>query len=62
MQKVMLSLMKNFVVWFFFMLFKGNGHEVLSSTKTIGMLLLAGGTIYYVHLDLQQDNPTLELT
>jgi hypothetical protein len=45
MQKVMLSLMKNFVVWFFFMLFKGKGHEDLSIYKTFGMILLAFGTI-----------------
>jgi hypothetical protein len=52
MQKVMLSLMKNFVVWFFFMLFRGNGHEDLSVYKTIGMILLAFGTTYYVNLDM----------
>ena len=49
----MLGLLKNFVVWGFFMLFKGNGHEDLSYTKTLGMVLLASGTVYYVHLDLK---------
>lgn len=51
MQKVMLALLKTFLMWIFFMLYPGHGHEDFNWIKMIGMLLLAIGTVWYIRLD-----------
>ncbi len=54
MQKVMLALLKTFLMWIFFMLWKGEeGHEDFNIIKMFGMLLLSIGTIYYIMLDIE---------
>ncbi len=53
MQKVMLALLKTFLMWIFFMLYPGHGHEDFNWIKMIGMLLLAIGTIWYIKLDFK---------
>ena len=54
MQKVMLALLKTFLMWIFFMLWKGEGHEDFNIIKMFGMLLLSIGTIYYIMLDIEE--------
>ena len=52
MNKVMLALLKTFVLWIFFMIWPGYGHEDFNFIKMVGMGFLAVGTIYYINLDL----------
>lgn len=51
MQKVMLSLLKIFIMWIFFMIWKGVGHQDFNTITLLGMLLLAIGTFWYIYLD-----------
>lgn len=51
MQKVMLTLLKSFLMWIFFMIYPGFGHEDFNWIKMIGMFLLAIGTVWYIKLD-----------
>lgn len=53
MQKVMLALMKTFLMWIFFMSWPGEGHEDFNIFKMIGMFLLAAGTVWYIILDIK---------
>lgn len=52
MTKVMNALLKTFVIWIFFMIYPGMGHEAWSWPKALGMLCLSIGIIYYVKLDI----------
>jgi hypothetical protein len=53
MQKIMLALLKSIIMWVFFMLYDGEGHEEWSWVKALGMLLLVFGTIWFVKMDIQ---------
>jgi hypothetical protein len=53
MQKVMLALLKTFLMWIFFMAWPDEGHEDFNVIKMIGMLLLAAGTVWYITLDIK---------
>ena len=53
MQKVMLQLIKTVLVWVFFMLWPGEGHENFNIIKLLGMILLSFGTFWYIWLDLE---------
>ena len=53
MQKVMVSLLKTFTLWVFFMCWQQSGHEEWSWVKALGMLLLACGTMWYIDLDIK---------
>ena len=53
MYKVMLALLKTFILWIFFMLWPGYGHEDFNWIKMVGMFLLAFGTIWYISLDMK---------
>jgi len=52
MQKVMLALLKTFLLWIFFMAWQGHGHEDFIWIKAAGMLFLAIGTILYIKFDI----------
>lgn len=48
MQKVMAGLFKIFLLWLFFMIYPGYGHEDFNVVKMFGMALLSFGTVYYI--------------
>lgn len=52
MTKVMIVLLKTFLLWIFFMAWPGYGHEDWNFIKAAGMLMLSVGTIYYIKLDI----------
>lgn len=54
MQKVMLSSVKTFAVWLFFLCWQGPGHEPWSWVKMAGMLILTAATMWYIHLDNEE--------
>jgi len=58
MNKVMLALLKTFVLWIFFMIWPGYGHEDFNFIKMVGMAFLAVGTVYYINLDLKDIEET----
>ena len=53
--KVMLSLLKTFILWIFFICYTGNGHEDFNGFDLIGMSMIAVGTIYFVRLELSDN-------
>jgi len=57
--KVMLALLKTFLLWVFFMCYAGNGHEDFNYLDLIGMSMIAIGTVYFVRLELS-DNEVVQ--
>lgn len=54
MQKVMLSSIKPFVFWIFFICYQGAGHEEFDIVKFAGMILLTIGIFWYIYLDNEE--------
>jgi drug/metabolite transporter (DMT)-like permease len=54
MSRVMVALIKTFLLWIFFMLWPGYGHEDFNWIKMIGMFLLAIGTVIFVKLETEE--------
>jgi hypothetical protein len=54
MSRVMIALIKTFLLWIFFMLWPGYGHEDFNWIKMIAMFLLAIGTIIFVKLETDE--------
>lgn len=52
MQKVLVQLLKNLLVWVFFMVYEGYGHEDFNWVKMMGMTMMTVGTCWYIHLDM----------
>lgn len=48
MQKTVVGLTKTLLMWVFFLLFQGHGHEEWSWLKALGMFFLGFGTLYYI--------------
>lgn len=48
----MISPVSTITLWVFYMLYPGYGHEDFNAIKMLGMFLLAGGSFYYVHLEI----------
>jgi hypothetical protein len=60
--KVMLSLLKTFLLWVFFISYTGNGHEEFNYLDLIGMSMIAVGTIYFVRLELSDNENDQKLS
>ena len=51
MVKVTAGFLRFFILWIFFMLWQGEGHEDFSVVKMVGMMFLIGGAVGYIYLD-----------
>ena len=49
--KAMLQISKTGIVWMFFLLWPGHGHEAWSNLKLVGILITTTAVVYYLLLD-----------
>lgn len=55
---MMITPLRTIILWLFHMMYQGDGHEDFNAIKMLGMLMLAGGSFFYVELemhDIQQE-------
>lgn len=48
----MVSPLSTIIIWVFYMLYPGYGHEDYNSLSLLGMIMLAGGSFYFVQLEM----------
>ena len=48
----MVSPLSTIIIWVFYMLYPGYGHEDYNSLSLFGMIMLAGGSFYFVQLEM----------
>ena len=55
--KAMLQISKTGIVWVFFLLWPGHGHEAWSNLKLIGILITTVAVVYYLLVDQVDQKP-----
>lgn len=50
--------MKPLLMWIFFLIYPGEGHERWSWTKFAGMIFLVVGIVFYIWLDVNHEDET----